>query len=99
MSDSARIRRAQSLFGFLILLGLAVIVWGLVGPAAGGAVFSEVVIDELELPKQPETYSKVAVLFAEQDERKGIAGVILGLMILVPAGIGYFAMNKAERND
>ncbi len=83
-TDMARVRLV---LGFLVLIGIAVIGWGLVAPVAAGSAFAEVVIDELGLPKDnPETWEKLTTLYA----RSADLTVILGLLILVLASIGLW---------
>jgi len=90
-----RIGQARLVFGYLILVGIAMMVWGVVGPVATGAAFSEVVVDELGLPKDPETYTKLRELYSDSDGRKAILTMIVGLFILGPAAFGFRTIGRA----
>jgi hypothetical protein len=82
------IRRVRLAFGFLVCVGLFTMAWGFVGNSAAGAAFSEVVVDEFHLPKEPETYGKIARLYARNG---GFLSSLVALLILFPSLIGLWA--------
>jgi hypothetical protein len=85
------IRRARLALGFILLVGLFVMLYGIVGPISGGAAFAEVVVDGLGLPKERETYNKLSELYADHEYRRGILTLALGLVIAVPAFFGLWS--------
>ncbi len=81
---------ARIAFSFLTALGLFVGLYGIVGPTATGAAFAEVVVEQLDLPKEPETYSKLRMLYADLEARRGLLLSGLGLLITLPAAFGLW---------
>jgi hypothetical protein len=77
-------------FGFLTALGLFVVLYGFVGPITTGTAFAEVVVEQLGLQKEPETYSKLTMLYADLESRRGLLLSGLGLLIALPAAFGLW---------
>lgn len=86
-------QRSQIALGFLAVLGAFVFLYGIVGPVTTGAAFAEVIVDELRLPKEPDTYTKLGTLYANHETRRGTALAVLGLFISAPAVFGLWAIS------
>lgn len=82
--------RSRIAFGFLTALGLFVVLYGIVGPVTTGAAFAEVVVDQLGLQKEPETYNKLTMLYADLESRRGLLLSGLGVLIALPAAFGLW---------
>jgi hypothetical protein len=94
-----RTNRERFALGFLLLLGAAVMAWGILGPTATGLAFADHADEQLNLPETPETYSKVAAMYSDAETRRGFVTFGLGFLITIPATWGLFAtrdMAKAE---
>lgn len=85
-------QRVLIAFSFLAALGAFVVLYGIVGPTASGTAFAEVIVDELGLSKEPETYRKLTILYAHNETRRGILLSILGLLIALPAVFGLWTI-------
>ena len=78
----------HNLFVVLLIIGLVVTLFGVVGPDAVGAAASEVFVQELGLPREPEVYSKVGELYASFVRRSYFMTIVLGIAISIPASLG-----------
>ena len=90
-----KVKQVRFALGFLLLLGAAVMVWGVFGPIARGAAFADVLVQELNLPRDPATFAKVREILFNSEIRSGVITLILGLLIAVPAALGLFATRGA----
>jgi hypothetical protein len=95
----ARLADVRYALIFMLVLGVALIVWGIVGPVGTGAAFAEMAVERLGLQKEPETYTTLAMLYAEQIAGHGFADIMLGLLIVFPSGLGLWAIHKARRDS
>jgi hypothetical protein len=86
--------RVRILFVLLLLIGLFVTLFGMVGGLATGAAFADHFVPEMGLPRDPEVYSKVAGLYAESIERSSLMTFILGLVISIPAAVGCWEARR-----
>ena len=91
---NGNINRAHLALRFLLMLGIFVMLWGFVGPSATGATFSDALVERLDLPRDPETYSKIAKIYADSESQRAPVALVLGLLIVVPAVVGMTGANR-----
>jgi hypothetical protein len=86
----------HNLFLVLLIIGLVVTLWGVVGPNAEGAASSDVFVEELDLPREPEVYLKVSRLYTSMARRSYFMTIALGLFIAIPAGVGCWETREGS---
>jgi len=92
--------RVQLSLMFLLLLGLFVMAWGVVGPAAVGATKSEAIVNLLDLPHDPAIYQKLREFQDVSEIRRAETAFALGVLIVLAASIGLTGTtwNKIENS-
>jgi hypothetical protein len=88
--------RVRLAFGFLFLVGLALMVFGMVGPYAQGPVLAEVIIQRLGLERDPDTYTDIGMILAASQQRRGFACSVVGFSILIAAGYGLYVTSDDQ---
>jgi len=78
----------------LLAIGLAQILYGVVGPISNGAAMAEVIVERLDLNRDPDTYIEIGNILAGSATRLGIAWSAMGALIAVVAGYGLFVASK-----
>ena len=95
MSDN----RARLAFGFLSPSADSPrCFWGIAGPVAIGAAFSDVMVEQLDLPSDPGTYEKIREIHADSEVRRGFMTLFLGVIITIPSAFGLWGSGGKPRS-